>query len=316
MNPIWMLLALAILLPTLVLGNNQTEKGRGIGGYKALGYREVEEPINQSIESVKESGNRGRKGQSRSKAPLAGRSELAPYNEGMTSKEINEALAESVEEDESKENSEEKQKSGIISWSKEKERIWRKENEHEKSTEKEEERGSDKTSEIDEALAKDSSEMAEKSGLKWKLEFSKGTTFTGKGKAPKVWILQSSERESSETKPLEENSWNYQGFRSGNKRREKKVASQKRPKGCSTICPANFDPVCGTDGKTYSNKCRLNVANCQDRQNTIRVANNGECGQNGGRIVDGDTESVRNSKEKSFGHRQYNQRQTMHTGFG
>ena len=42
-----------------------------------------------------------------------------------------------------------------------------------------------------------------------------------------------------------------------------------------------FDPVCGTDGKTYSNECRLNVANCQDRQNTIRVANNGECGQNG-----------------------------------
>ena len=50
---------------------------------------------------------------------------------------------------------------------------------------------------------------------------------------------------------------------------------------CATNCLANYDPVCGTDGKTYSNECRLNVANCQDRQNTIRVASNGECGQSG-----------------------------------
>ena len=70
MNPSWMLLA--TLLPTLILGNNQTEKGSGIGGYKALGYREVEEPINPSNESVKQSGSLASQGHSRSKAPLAG----------------------------------------------------------------------------------------------------------------------------------------------------------------------------------------------------------------------------------------------------
>jgi len=51
--------------------------------------------------------------------------------------------------------------------------------------------------------------------------------------------------------------------------------------GCATICAANYDPVCGTDGKTYSNACNLNVANCQDQQSIIEVAYNGECGQDG-----------------------------------
>ena len=74
--------------------------------------------------------------------------------------------------------------------------------EKEKSGEKSKEKGKGKvqTDEIMEALGKDSSESAEKSGLRWKLEFSKGTTFTGRGKPPKVWILQSSERDQSETK--------------------------------------------------------------------------------------------------------------------
>merc|ERR1712178_361757 len=66
---------------------------------------------------------------------------------------------------------------------------------------KEEGKGKVQTDEIMEALGKDSTESAEKSGLRWKLEFSKGTTSTGKGKPPKVWIMQSSERDQSENKP-------------------------------------------------------------------------------------------------------------------
>ena len=66
MNSMGMLLALATLLPTLVHGNYQTEKGSGVGAYKALGYHEIEEPIEPSNEAVQQSG------QSSSDVPLAG----------------------------------------------------------------------------------------------------------------------------------------------------------------------------------------------------------------------------------------------------
>ena len=48
---------------------------------------------------------------------------------------------------------------------------------------------------------------------------------------------------------------------------------------CPTICPANYSPVCGSDGRTYSNRCQLDIANCQDKQTDIYVVNDGECGE-------------------------------------
>ncbi|XP_063914885.1 agrin-like isoform X2 [Zophobas morio] len=48
---------------------------------------------------------------------------------------------------------------------------------------------------------------------------------------------------------------------------------------CPTRCKQKVDLVCGTDGKTYANRCQLRVASCKARLNT-RVKHDGECEQN------------------------------------
>ena len=45
---------------------------------------------------------------------------------------------------------------------------------------------------------------------------------------------------------------------------------------CSTMCPALYFPVCGSDKKTYVNTCELNVTACQTNTN-ITVAHYGKC---------------------------------------
>ena len=45
---------------------------------------------------------------------------------------------------------------------------------------------------------------------------------------------------------------------------------------CSEACPEIFDPVCGTDGVTYSNSCELDRANCL-ASHVIEVASDGPC---------------------------------------
>ena len=45
---------------------------------------------------------------------------------------------------------------------------------------------------------------------------------------------------------------------------------------CSGACTAVYLPVCGTDGKTYSNECRMKISACE-KNDTITVSYNGEC---------------------------------------
>lgn len=45
---------------------------------------------------------------------------------------------------------------------------------------------------------------------------------------------------------------------------------------CNVICSDVLGPVCGSDGKTYTNECKLRVESCKSRKN-LRVVYPGEC---------------------------------------
>ncbi|XP_077201794.1 serine protease inhibitor Kazal-type 2 [Paroedura picta] len=41
-------------------------------------------------------------------------------------------------------------------------------------------------------------------------------------------------------------------------------------------CPRNFNPVCGTDGKTYPNECILCSTNREEKKN-VQISTKGSC---------------------------------------
>lgn len=45
---------------------------------------------------------------------------------------------------------------------------------------------------------------------------------------------------------------------------------------CGEVCPMVFDPVCGSNGKTYANECLMREDSCR-RQVDTRVIFQGEC---------------------------------------
>merc|ERR1711936_694311 len=46
---------------------------------------------------------------------------------------------------------------------------------------------------------------------------------------------------------------------------------------CMVVCPRIIKPLCGTDGKTYNNRCFLDAAKTCDNKPRLAVAHEGRC---------------------------------------
>jgi len=47
------------------------------------------------------------------------------------------------------------------------------------------------------------------------------------------------------------------------------------PDDCRNFCTREYDPICGSDGVTYSNRCELENVACKSPE--VKVAYEGEC---------------------------------------
>ena len=52
--------------------------------------------------------------------------------------------------------------------------------------------------------------------------------------------------------------------------------SGERQCSCPRICTADYNPVCGTDGRTYSNECQMRVTACSQGM-MIKIKSRGKC---------------------------------------
>ena len=56
-----------------------------------------------------------------------------------------------------------------------------------------------------------------------------------------------------------------------------KVTNGKAECSCDLSCSDTSDPVCGSDGKNYDNKCNMNETACKERK-IITILKRGKCG--------------------------------------
>jgi len=80
-------------------------------------------------------------------------------------------------------------------------------------------------------------------------------------------------------------------------------AAAPQVSGCGQICPLSWSPLCGSDGKMYSNECQLNNAACKTG-NAITVAKrcspSGTCQCSSSSVVSSGNSIVRSSSSSSI----------------
>ncbi len=62
------------------------------------------------------------------------------------------------------------------------------------------------------------------------------------------------------------------------------ASGDSRP-ACPENCLSNYDPVCGSDGRIYSNLCQLLAARCRTKDAHLMVTSEGACATRGKRAA-------------------------------
>ena len=58
---------------------------------------------------------------------------------------------------------------------------------------------------------------------------------------------------------------------------DREVTVQKFGKCCPELCTLDYTPVCGSNGVTYSNRCDLERAICDQDDDSLSFSREGEC---------------------------------------